>query len=194
MELLIDGFKNKEKICGPVESPAALCDWQGVALDRSDKVTRISWNWLHLSGTFNIQWIPLAVTDLSLTNNCRISRGISLAELPEALQELNLARNSFSGEIDLTGLPKSLKKLFLNVNTFTGTVCLTQLPHALTTMYLSGNLFFGSVDLTKLPSNMKALRLNKNGFSGEVDFRHLPQSLTEIHLQDTSLSGEYFRV
>ncbi|KNH04683.1 hypothetical protein XU18_4121 [Perkinsela sp. CCAP 1560/4] len=60
MEMVIDGVKNKEAICGDVDEPKDIKEWKGVGIE-GGKVVEIEWEEFRLRGSLDLQWLPSSV-------------------------------------------------------------------------------------------------------------------------------------
>ena len=146
-------------------SPAAPCDWRGVACT-NDRVTELRLPRLQLSG--------------------RLSDRVSELRM---LRKISLRSNNFNGTIP-SSLSKCtlLRSLFLQDNSFTGKLP-TEIANltGLQMLNVALNRLSGSIPGI-LPLGLKALDLSSNAFSGEI-----PSSLANLYqLQLINLSYNQF--
>ena len=211
MEMVIDGIKNKEEICGDVDEPEDIEEWKGVTIE-DGQVVEIGWRVCKLEGSFHFEWLPISVRKFSVGRNHKITGTLDCAALPTSMEKLNITRNKFTGSIDLESLPEGMEEIDVSVNElsgslrleslpdtlsnfiafnnqFSGSVNLTQLPAALSCLDLENNRLSGSVVLTQLPSSLCLLFLSNNQFSGALDLTRLPSSMSVLELDNNSFSG-----
>ena len=143
MELFIFGLDEADKIRGNPDSPAKLCQWNGVKCNkcvREEQVVRFWWSWRNAegTGTLSFAYLPWSMRDLSMTNNA-LSGTINLADLPEDIVSLNLANNQLTGSLDIDSLQAAMQNFCLSNNKFTGEISLITMPERISNFNLSGN-------------------------------------------------------
>ncbi|RDX93394.1 putative LRR receptor-like serine/threonine-protein kinase, partial [Mucuna pruriens] len=157
-------------------SPAAPCDWRGVACS-NDRVTELRLPRLQLGGRLSDR-----VSELRMLRKISLRSNSFNGTIPSSLSKCTLLRslflqdNSFSGNLpaeiaNLTGLQ------ILNVaqNHLSGSVP-GELPLGVKTLDLSSNAFSGEIpaSIANL-SQLQLINLSYNQFSGEI-----PASLGEL--------------
>ena len=90
----ISGIKNSH-ISWNTSTPA--CEWNGVICEDGKHVTNINWRERMLSGALRWNSLPRTVNKFSAAHNNHTGP-VHLYVLPSHLIDLNLLRNSFTGE------------------------------------------------------------------------------------------------
>ena len=68
MEMVIEGVKNKEKICVDVDEPKDIEEWKGVEIEDGE-VAEIHWDRYRLKGSLYLEWLPSSVRKFSVVCN-----------------------------------------------------------------------------------------------------------------------------
>ncbi|KNH06249.1 hypothetical protein XU18_2754 [Perkinsela sp. CCAP 1560/4] len=164
MEMVISEITNKEKICGDVDEPEDIEQWEGVIIEDGEVVV-ILWQVRRLEGSLCVEWLPSSVMELHAIEK-KFTGTLDWASLPTSMKSISLGCNAFTGPIGLERLPKSMKYLEVCKNQFSGSLKLDSLPDTLTYFYANSNQFSGSVDLTRLPADLMDMGLFENQLSG----------------------------
>eukprot|EP00835_Amoeboradix_gromovi_P005523 NODE_526_length_7226_cov_0.465273.p5 type:complete len:167 gc:universal NODE_526_length_7226_cov_0.465273:2403-2903(+) len=118
-------------------SPLVISCCNQVICDGNQRVTKIPWSSLGLTGSINA------------------------AYLPDTLKQLYLDNNQITGSLP-TSWPPGLITIYLINNRFTGSVPSgSSLPPGLGNLYLSGNMLTGSAP-SQLPNTLLDLDLSRN--------------------------------
>eukprot|EP00835_Amoeboradix_gromovi_P003194 NODE_202_length_14999_cov_0.270067.p2 type:complete len:579 gc:universal NODE_202_length_14999_cov_0.270067:9576-11312(+) len=165
-----------------------------------DRVIKIDWSSMGLTGFINGSYIPSYLQSLNLGNNA--IEGTIPSTLPSSLTYLNLQNNLLVGSIPalppslttltlvsnmlngtLTNFPSTLTNIRIGYNSLTGTI--PALPTSLQTLYLFYNKFSGFIP--NLPATLKDFRAGQNSLSGSIPT--LPPSLSALLLPNNCLTG-----
>ncbi|KAH3731684.1 Protein kinase domain [Pelomyxa schiedti] len=145
-----------------------------------------------LTGTLPL-WFSEFHFLLQLTLNANHFSG-TVPPLPQSLQVLNLADNSFtSGTLDISSNLTCLLHLDLTGNQFSGSIPSSIFSmSSLNYLFLSRNQFTGSIPPELLCSLNKLswIRLDENFLSGTLPTCSLSTSLGSIQLSSNQLSGD----
>ncbi|KNH06297.1 leucine-rich repeat protein [Perkinsela sp. CCAP 1560/4] len=171
MEMVISEITNKEKICGDVDEPEDIEQWEGVIIEDGE-VVDIEWDVCGLEGSLCVEWLPSSVIGFIASEN-EFTCTLNWASLPTSMTHLDLRNNAFTGPIDLEKLPVRIKYLDVSINQFSGCLKLDSLPDTLTYFYANNNQFSGSVDLTGLPAALMSLHISQNQLSANPTKGHL---------------------
>ncbi|KNH05252.1 amino acid adenylation enzyme/thioester reductase family protein [Perkinsela sp. CCAP 1560/4] len=60
MEMVIEGKTNNEEICGDVNEPKDIEEWQDMTIEDGE-VVEIDWEQLYLEGSLHLAWLPRSV-------------------------------------------------------------------------------------------------------------------------------------
>ena len=169
METLIGGFDDgtKRKYQDKSGMYLDVCKWSGIKCDADQRVTNISVNSEHSSGSLELCYVPSKVKELWINppGKSELTGSVDLTRLPDGMESLCLTSNQLTGEIDLTRLPEGMVSLALNDNQLTGEVDLTRLPEDMLFLHLSENQLSGSLVIRNLPPWIKILDLQVNLFN-----------------------------
>ena len=104
MELFIFGLNRPETICGSLEDPANVCEWNGVSCNAEGEVEQFEWWYKQQSGTgtLELQFLPRTLKNLDMSFN-NLSGTIDLNSLPETMQMLELRSNNLSDSDPMDG-------------------------------------------------------------------------------------------
>ncbi|KNH06884.1 hypothetical protein XU18_2357 [Perkinsela sp. CCAP 1560/4] len=96
MEMVIDGMRNKQEICGDPNAPKDIEEWKGVGIEDGE-VVEIEWGNSSLTGSLCLAWLPFSVRKFVVTSN-RLTGTLDWASLPTSLKKLNIGANSFTAD------------------------------------------------------------------------------------------------
>ncbi|KNH06899.1 leucine-rich repeat protein [Perkinsela sp. CCAP 1560/4] len=171
MEMVIDGITNKEEICGDLDEPKDIEEWNGVLMEDGE-VVEINWDERELTGSLHLGWLPSSVRKFNGSMS-RLTGTVDLANLPIAMTQLELGLNAFTGSIDIERLPPVMEFLNVSSNELIGSLNLGSLPKAMTDFFAHYNKFSGSIDLSQLPAVLARLSLAANQLSANPTKGHL---------------------
>ncbi|MFK7796586.1 MAG: leucine-rich repeat domain-containing protein, partial [Aureispira sp.] len=163
-----------------------MTSWLGVSLSNG-RVTELNLNSRGLGGTLPNLSLD-ALEELILSNNQFTGSIPNFSNLPN-LQTLTLINNQLTGAIpNFSNLP-NLQILELYNNQLSGIIPdFSNLPNAFR-IYLDNNRLSGSIPNFTSLTTLVFLRFGQNQLTGSVpDFSNLPQ-LRQLHLQDNQLTG-----
>mmetsp|Transcript_10919 Transcript_10919/g.16500 ORF Transcript_10919/g.16500 Transcript_10919/m.16500 type:complete len:217 (-) Transcript_10919:61-711(-) len=185
MELVIEKIENKEQLYGISKDPSTIANWSCTRFDAEGKIVGIIAEWQDLSGSLQLEWLPLTTLSVNFYYN-ELTGTIALTQLPDGLCVIDLSWNNFVGTVDLRYLPSHLKGLNFDRNHLSGSLDLTQLPLGIKNLQLHGNDFEGETDFSRLPLSLERLCLSDNrNLSGTIEepFR----STCEVRVHDTEI-------
>ena len=126
MEMVIEGVKNKEKICVDVDEPKDIEEWKGVEIEDGE-VAEIHWDRYRLKGSLYLEWLPSSVRKFSVVCN-NLTGTLDMASLPISMENLNLAGNKFTGSIGLERLPARMESIRVFCNQLSGSYISDPMP------------------------------------------------------------------
>ncbi|KNH08114.1 hypothetical protein XU18_1330, partial [Perkinsela sp. CCAP 1560/4] len=97
MEMVIDGVKNKDEICGDANEPKDIKEWKGVGIEGGE-VVEIAWRQFRLRGALHLEWLPSSVRKALVSWN-KLTGTLDCASLPTSLEKLDIGCNAFTGLI-----------------------------------------------------------------------------------------------
>ncbi|KNH08097.1 hypothetical protein XU18_1313 [Perkinsela sp. CCAP 1560/4] len=114
MEMVIEGIANKEKICGDVDEPTDIEEWEGVTIE-DGQVVEIAWRQFRLRGALHLEWLPSSVRKVLVSCN-KLTGTLDCASLPTSLKKLNIGCNAFTGLINMESLPEGMEEISVHCN------------------------------------------------------------------------------
>ncbi|KNH07225.1 hypothetical protein XU18_2088 [Perkinsela sp. CCAP 1560/4] len=93
MEMVIGEITDKVKICGDIDEPKDIEEWEGVAIEDGE-VVEIIWRDCWLTGLLCVEWLPSSVKELAVSGN-RLAGTLDWA-LPTSMKELDLSANKLT--------------------------------------------------------------------------------------------------
>ena len=87
MEMVIDGVKNKEAICGNPDEEKDIEEWKGVEIEHG-KVVEIDWDELDLKGLVHLKGLPSSVRKFDAMGN-HLTSTLDAASLPISMESLS---------------------------------------------------------------------------------------------------------
>ena len=161
LERLISNVTNQH-VSWKVENSLSL--WRGVSCNDLNRVEKLAWKSINLSGTLLWEHMPKSTLALDFQENS-LSGKIHFDLLPPKLESMILSRNRFTGPIDLRSSPDTLMALFASVNLLSGELFLGDLNPKFTYLYLMDNQELeGTIYMSQLP-----FKLQKTGHIPGVD-------------------------
>ena len=185
LERLISGLHSRHESWS---SDISACKWKGIKCNSEEKVTEIRWNRQKLSGSMKFAYLPMSIVELNIERNSISGELLPCDLFPLVnLSAFYLGVNKFTGNPDLTRLPKLSDAVWMERNELSGDICLTQLPVDLVHLDVSDNFLTGKLDLGALPRTLESLYLSGNEFEGMVDLSLLPENLDALALDNNAL-------
>ena len=190
MELLVENLSKRGKRKFQTSDGAFrdIREWPDVQLNPSGKVVHIRLWHISANGDLSLRHIPRQVTLFSSSSNGWTGTA-EFADLPPAMERLELDDNKLHGTIETAQLPSTLSTCNLRGNKISGTVNLRTLPENMRDLRLSQNQLVGTVDLTKLGC-MTILDLSSNQLTGSLDVSNLPLCMRQLLLSNNQFAGE----
>ena len=99
MELFIFGLNEPEKICGSLDDPDDVCEWEGVTCNADGEVEEFVWKHYFEDGTGTIgfEFLPWSMKIVRMLYNA-LSGTIQLADLPGKMEAVNLGGNQLNAD------------------------------------------------------------------------------------------------
>ena len=104
MKMVIEGITNKEVICGDVDEPKDIEEWEGVTIEDGE-VVEINWRDCRLAGSVHLEWLPSTVKEFVVPWN-NLTGTLDLASSSRSMKSLSLGSNAFTGSIEGIDAPK----------------------------------------------------------------------------------------
>ena len=165
LEVVTAGIDSKEDIYQNSEYPCDLEHWMSVNSSPLNTVQSITWPRRNLECPFSVEWLPMTV------------------------DRLNVTQNLLNGFLNLECFPDRMQTVNLSFNRLTGPVSLLKLPHRFKSPFICWNRFYGTIDVTALPPHISVVKVEGSDFEGKTNFSKLPHSLTNFYIGQSRLPG-----
>ena len=143
--------------------------------------------------TIDLKWIPEGTRAFRAYREM-LEGPIETEVLPESLITFCVPHNHFKSKFCTANLPKALQSINIDDNRLHGSLDLVSLPKSLITFLAAKNFFSGSIDLSALPTHLNKLDVAKNQLSGRLSLLSPNECLESAHFEGNAFSTDYMEL